>query len=108
MVGACSGSASSILPVGVEAVEDLEVREFGNVFGDGIGGQPLAFFVEDHHGDASDGLGHGVVAEDGVVGHGRAGGHVAHAVGAVVDDFAVAGEDGDGAGELLVGRLRPE
>ncbi len=35
------------------------------------------------------------------VGHRRGGGEVAHAVGAVVDDFAVAGEDGDGAGELF-------
>ena len=59
-------------------------------------------FVEDHHGDAGDGLGHGVVAEDGVLGHGRAGGEVAHAIGAVVHDLAVAGEDGDGAGELLL------
>ncbi len=33
---------------------------------------------------------------------GARGGHVACAVGAVVDDFAVAGEDGDGAGELLL------
>jgi hypothetical protein len=87
--------------VGIDAVEDLEVRELGDVFGDGISGQPLALLVEDHHGDAGDRLGHGVVAEDGVFGHGRA---VASrdAVGAVVDDFAVAREDGDGAGELLV------
>ena len=33
---------------------------------------------------------------------GAGGSHVAHAVGAVVHDFAVAGEDGDGAGELLL------
>ncbi len=87
---------------GVEAVEDLEVRELGDELRDGVGGEPLALFVEDHHGDAGDGLGHGVVAEDGVFGHGGGGGQVAHAVGAVVDDFAVAGEDGDGSGELLV------
>ena len=87
---------------GVEAVEDFEVGEFGDELRDGIGGKPLAFFVKDHHGDAGDGLGHGVVAENGVFGHGGGGGQVANAVGAVVDDFAVAGEDGDGAGELLV------
>jgi hypothetical protein len=33
---------------------------------------------------------------------GACGGHVALAVGAVVDDFAVAGEDGDDAGDLLL------
>ena len=30
------------LAVGIDAVEDLEVRELGDVFGDGIGGEPLA------------------------------------------------------------------
>ena len=44
--------------VGIHALVDLEVRELGNVFSDGIGGEPLALFVEDHHGDTGDGLGH--------------------------------------------------
>ena len=90
------------LAVGVDAIVDLEVREFGDVLGDGIGGEPLALFVEDHHGDAGDGLGHRVVAEDGVVGHGLRGGQIAHAVGTVVNNFAMAREQGDGARELLV------
>ena len=81
---------------------DLEVRKLRNVFGDGIGGQPLALLVENHHGHAGDGLGHGEVAEDGVFRHGRAAGQVAHAVGAVVHHFAVARKDGDDAGDLLL------
>ena len=66
--------------------------ELGDVFRNRIVGRPLAFFVEDHHGHAGNGLGHGVVAEDGVPGHGRAGGDVSRSVCAVVDDLAVAGE----------------
>ncbi len=90
------------LAVGVDAFEDLEMRELGDVFGDGIGGQPLALLIENHHGHAGDRLGHGEVAKDGVLGHRRAAGHVALAVGAVVDDLAVTSEDGDGAGECFL------
>ena len=68
----------------------------------GSDGQPLALFVEDHHGHAGDRLGHGVVAEDRVLRHRRAAGHVALAVGAVIHDLAVARQDGDHAGELLL------
>ena len=85
----------------VETGEDLEIGELGNELGDGIARQPLALFVQDEHGHAGDGLGHGVVAEDGVLRHGHAAGKVLYAVGAVVDDLAVAGEDGDRAGEFL-------
>ncbi len=88
--------------VGIDAVVDLEMGELGDVFGDGIGREPLALLVEDHHGHASDGFGHGKVAEDGVFGHGGVAGDVAQAVGAIVDDFSVAGEDGDDAGDLFL------
>ncbi len=90
------------MPSGVGACVDLEVGELGDVFGDGVRGEPLAFFVELHHGDAGDGLGHGVVAEDGGFGHGDFLFDVLPAVGAVVDDFAVAREDGDDAGDLMI------
>lgn len=87
---------------GVGAGVDLEVGELGDEFGDGVGWEPLALFVELHHGDGSDDLGHGVVAEDGGLGHGDFVLDVLPAVGAVVDDLAVAGEDGDDAGDLVV------
>ena len=32
-------------------------------------GEPFALFIEDHDGDAGKGLGHGVRAEDSVLGH---------------------------------------
>jgi hypothetical protein len=44
----------------------------------------------------------GVVAEDGVARHGRGCGEIALAVGTVLDDLAVASEDGDGADEVLL------
>ena len=65
-------------------------------------GEPFALLIEDHHGDAGEGLGHGIGAEDGVLGHGYALFHVALAVGAVLDDLAVTGQDGDGSGEFLL------
>ena len=88
--------------VGIDALLHLEVGELRNVLRYGVVGEPLALLVEDHHGDTGGGLGHGVVAEDGVFGHGRGGGEIAVAVGAVLDDFAVAGEDGDGADEVFL------
>ena len=100
--GRVVGIGENHLAVGVDALVDLEVGELGDEFGDGVGGEPLALLVEDHHGDPGDRLGHGVVAENHVLGHGRRAGQVALAVGAVVDDLAVAGEDGDDAGDLLL------
>jgi hypothetical protein len=67
-----------------------------------VPGKPFALFIEDHHGDAGKGLGHGVRAEDSVLGHRYSLFHVALAVSAVIDYLAVAGEDGDGSGELLL------
>jgi hypothetical protein len=89
------------LAVRVHTVEDLQMRKLGNVLCDRIGGQPLALFVQNHHGHAGDRLGHGVVAKDRVLRHGRAACHVALAVGAVVDDLAVARKDRNRSGDLL-------
>ena len=90
------------LAVGIHALEDLQMRELRNVFGDGVRRHPLALLVEQHHGHAGDRLGHGVVAEDDVLGHGRTAGHVALTVGAVVHHFSVARQDGDDACDLLL------
>jgi hypothetical protein len=44
--------------VRINAVVDLEVCKLGNEFGDGVGREPLALFVKDHHRDSGDRLGH--------------------------------------------------
>ena len=67
--------------VRVQALENFQVREFGNVFRNRILRMPFALLVENHHGDAGDGFGHGEDAEDGVLGHRRAAGEVFFAVG---------------------------
>ena len=86
----------------VETVEDFQMHECGDVFGDGLPGQPFTLLIEDHHGHAGERFGHGVRAEDSVLGHGDALFHVTLAVGAVIDNLAVAGQDGDSSGELLL------
>ena len=56
-----------------------------------------AFLVEQHQGDAGDRLGHGVDAENGVLGHRLGGLHVLGAEGAEVRHLAVPGDErGDG------------
>jgi hypothetical protein len=87
---------------GIHAFVDFQVRELRNVFRDRVRGQPLTLLVKNHHGNAGDRLGHRKVAEDHVLCHGCVGGKIARTVGLVVDDFAVAGEDGDDAGYLLL------
>ena len=79
--------------VGVFAGVDFEAGEGGDVAGDGVVELPFSFFVEHHHGDAGDGFGHGVDAEDGIGFEG--------AVGLEAGDFAVAGDEGDEAGDLF-------
>ena len=73
-----------------------------NELRNGIRWQPLAFFVQRHHGHARDRLGHGVVAEDRVLGHGRAAGHVSLAKRAIVHNLPVARQDGHNARHLLL------
>jgi hypothetical protein len=65
---------------GVDASENLEVFEFGDEFGYGIGREPFALLVQLEHGDCGDRLGHGKGAEDGVFGERRVAGDVFHAV----------------------------
>src|SRR6266536_4230208 len=86
----------------IDAIEDLEVLELRDVLGNRIVGQPLAFFVKNHHCDASNWLGHRVVAKDGVLRHGRMRLDITLAVNAVVHDLAVAREYSDGPGQLLL------
>jgi hypothetical protein len=102
--GRVDGIFGDHLAVGVDAFENLQVRELGNVVCDGILGAPFALLVEDHHGDAGDDLGHGEDAEDRVGGHRRAAGEISLAVGFEVDELSVAHDERDGAGHgfLLV------
>ncbi len=79
--------------VGVFAGVDFEAGEGGDVAGDGVVELPFSFFVEHHHGDAGDGFGHGVDAEEGIDFEG--------AVGLEAGDFTVAGDEGDEAGDLF-------
>src|ERR1700750_2227262 len=78
------------------------MREFGDVIEDGMPGKPFALLIDDHNVDAGERLGHEVRAKDSVLGHRDTLFHVALAVSAVIDYLAVAGEDGDGSGELLL------
>ena len=59
-----------------------------------------AFLVERHQGDADDRLGHGVDAEDRVVGHRPAGFPIRHAYRLPVGDLALAGHHPDRPGKL--------
>ena len=88
--------------VRIHALVDLQVRELRNEFGDGIGGQPLALLVENHHRHACHRLGHGVVAEDRILRHLRVDRHVALTVRAVINHFPMPRQDRDDAGNLLL------
>ena len=82
--------------------DDFHAGKFGNVLRDRIVELPLPLFVQHHHGDAGNGLGHGVDPEDRIfldsVGLLR----VELADGVEVDDLAVARDQCDQACHLLV------
>ena len=67
---------------------------------DGIGDEELAVLHEHHRRHRGERLGHGVEAEDGVLGHRLAGRLVAHAEGLEVDDLALARDERHRAGDL--------
>ena len=90
------------LAVGVHALVDFEIRELRDVFRDRIARPPLALLIQHHHRDAGDRLGHRVDAEDRVLLHGRAAGHVALAIGPRIDDLAVARHYRDDSRHLAV------
>ena len=78
---------------------ELQVREGGQVGGDGIAEEDLAFFEELHDSDRSHRLGHGGDREDRVGGHGGAGGGIARAEGLEIRQMAAPGDGDDGAGK---------
>ena len=86
----------------VDAAKYLKVLELRNVFGDWIAWQPLALLEQNHHGNARDWLAHRVVAKNGVFRHGGMRFHVAFTIDTVVQDLAVARQNGNGACQLLL------
>ena len=82
------------------SLHNFESTQFGKEPPDLIPQPELAFFVERHQSDADDRLGHGVDAEDRVVGHRSVGFPVGHADRLPVGDLAFAGHDADRPGEL--------
>ena len=92
----------NLLSVLIEALEDFQLGELGDELRDGIRRPPFALFVEDHHGNACDRLGHGVDAEDGVRLHGRGSGDILLAVCPLLDDLAVARKKCHNSGKLFL------
>ena len=87
----------------VVAHQELEIGEFGHVFADGIVELPQAFLVQHHQRHAGDGLGHGIDAEEAVLVHRRIVVDAGEAGVVESRDLAVAHEQPDHAGDILVG-----
>src|SRR5215469_280756 len=102
MVGGWIGSSRIIFPSASTPLNTFRCANSGMYLAIGSLGQPLAPFPKDYHGHAGYGLGHRKVAKDCVLGHRSATRHVAHSVGPVVDQFVVARQHGDDAGNLLL------
>ncbi len=101
-IGAEAGEVGEEHADGDVGFAALELREVG---GDLVVEADLALFDEAHDGGGGgDDLGEGGGVEDGVDGHGGAGGgEAAAAVGLAMEDLAVAADPGDGAGHLVGG-----
>ena len=81
---------------------DLQLCELGNVPRHGIVEPPLAFFVQQHHRDAGDGLGHGRDTKDRILLQWIGFLRVETTDAAVVHHFAVPLEQGDKASDLVL------
>ena len=83
-----------------DAEEHLHLGEFGQVVGDRVGHQEVAFLEQQHDGGAGHRLALRVEPEDRVLLHRQSGGDVAHTVGLEVNDLAAPCDQGDGAGDV--------
>ena len=90
------------MPSGFLPAVDFESGELRNVARHGIVELPLSFFVQHHHRHAGDRLAHGVNAENRILLDRVILAHIELANGVEVHDLAVALDECDEAGDLLV------